>query len=326
MNAMILAAGFATRLRPLSLVRPKVLVPICNRPLLDILLSNLAAAQFTRIHINTHHLGDRITSYLRHNEYQLEVTTYHEDDILGTGGGIHRMAELGGINSRESVLIINGDILAGIDLQRVWEYHHESDAAVTMVMTDLPEYNKVLVDHDLSILGFREGALTRGKDKQRFKLMAFTGIHVVKKDILEKYFPAKKFFSILETYENAIAAGEKVKALFIPGLAWQEVGSVDGYWEAHCRLMTNPSEFSPWIVGVQFPCIDKTAHVHSSVRIRNICCVGKDSFVEADVCLENTILWDEVKVEKGVNLENVIVCDQTLVKKSQINRIILSDD
>ena len=324
MDAIVLAAGFATRLRPLSLVRPKVLLPICNRPLLDIIITRLHSCDFTRIHINTHHLAGYIDSFLKKRDYPVEVITHHEQKILGTGGGIHRIAET--INGPDnSILIINGDVLAGIDIESVWRHHQESGAAVTMVMMDMPLYNNVLVDSELTILAFGEKARAIKQNRDDTQLLAFTGIHVVRKDILARYFPGKKFFSILETYTRAISAGEKVKALFIPRLAWQEVGSVEGYWEAHERLKKNPDEFSLWLENIVFPCVDETARIGRSAVLNSVCCVGSNSVIEDEAVLENVIVWDNARVKRGAKLENIIICDNSTAHGSHKKGIIIPD-
>ncbi len=325
MNAIILAAGYATRLRPLSHIRPKVLLPICGRPLLDILLRPLSASGFSHVHINTHHLSEQITSFLCQQDYALEVKTYHEEEILGTGGGIHRMLEeISGTET--SVLIINGDVLAGVDPLVVWQEHMKTQAIVTMVMIDLPEYNNILVDRDFSIVGFGEKAKPLADKNPELRFLAFTGIHVVNKDIVLRYSPNKKFFSIIETYENAISADEKVKAMFIPHITWQEIGSVERYVEAHKRLMRNSDEFAPWLTNVRFPSIHSTAAIHRSAKLEEIVCVGRNSKVDANTILKNVIIWDNAIVEKNIALENVIVCDNCIVQESTKDKIILPNN
>ncbi|RLB08768.1 MAG: hypothetical protein DRG59_04145 [Deltaproteobacteria bacterium] len=324
MNAIILAAGYATRLRPLSYIRPKVLLPICGHPLLDILLRSLSGSGFNHVHINTHHLSGQISSFLCQHDYALEVKTYHEEEILGTGGGIYRMIEeIPG--TKTSVFIINGDILAGIDPLVVWQVHLKSRAAVTMVMIDLPEYNNVLVDRDFSIVGFGEKAKPLADKNPELRFLAFTGMHVVNKDIVLRYSPNKKFFSIIETYENAISAGEKVKAMFVPHITWQEVGSVEGYVEAHKRLMRNSEEFAPWLTNVSFPSIHSTAAIHRSAKLEESVCIGRNSKVDANTILKNVIIWDNVLVGKDIQLEDTIVCDNCTVQESMKNEILLPE-
>ncbi len=322
MDAIILAAGFATRLRPLSLVRPKVLVPICGTPLLNILVNHLKSRGFKNIHINTHHLANQIESHIKNENHSNMVKTYHEPEILGTGGGIFAI-----LNKtpymEDSVLVINGDILAGIDLKEVWEWHHEVGAAVTMVMTDLAEYNNVLVDQDFCILDFVHDKTNVISGHRSHRFVAFTGIHMVNKEVITRYSPNKKFFSILETYRNAIRAGQKVKALYFPEMSWHEVGSIHGYREVHKKLINNPNEFAPWISSVTFPSIDRSASVHPTAVFENVVCVGKQTSVGANTYLKDTILWDNVRVREGIRLENVIVGDHCTVDRSCSNSIIV---
>ncbi len=323
MDAIILAAGFATRLRPLSFVRPKVLVPICGRPLLDIMLRQLSVSGFKHVHINTHHLPEQLETFLQKQKYPLDIKIYHEEKILGTGGGIYRMAS-DVVDKKAQILVLNGDILAGLDLEFLCEYHSKSGGAVTMVMVDSSTFNNVLVDADFSILAFGEKAKRLVDGVSGSRLMTFTGIHVVNREIIAKYSPRRDFFSIIDTYENAISAGEKVKAVFLPRMPWQEVGSIAGYWEAHMRIKEKPDIFSPWLTEVKFPIVDVTATIHRGTQMEGIVCIGKSCRIDSGVRLRDVIIWDWVHIKKDAELTNVIVCDHCTVENSAKDTILLN--
>ncbi|NIQ87975.1 MAG: NTP transferase domain-containing protein, partial [Deltaproteobacteria bacterium] len=134
-KAMILAAGLATRLRPLTLSRPKVLVPVQNRPLLDWLVAYLGAGGAEEVIVNTYHLSEKLIEYVESADFPIPVNLRVEKTLLGTGGGIRNVMDFW---DHRPFVVINGDILSAIDLQGVLRSHEDSGASVTLVLKDEP--------------------------------------------------------------------------------------------------------------------------------------------------------------------------------------------
>ena len=120
MKAMILAAGFGKRLRPFTKNIPKALFPLAGQPLLDIIISSLQDSGFEEIIINTHHLHQKIDSFIAQQKYTIPVYTRYEPVILGTGGAIKNVADFWDDNP---LLVINCDIVTDIDLKKVYDFH-----------------------------------------------------------------------------------------------------------------------------------------------------------------------------------------------------------
>ena len=135
MKALILAAGLGTRLRPYSENTPKPLFTIAKRPLLDIIISNLIDSGCKAIIVNTHHLHQKIDSYLARKKYPVPVTTRHEPDILGTGGAIKNVADFW---DNTPFMVINSDIVTDIDFKGVYEFHLNHCHPVTLVLSQRP--------------------------------------------------------------------------------------------------------------------------------------------------------------------------------------------
>ncbi len=127
MRAMVLAAGLGTRLRPLTDDRPKALVEVGGRTMLEITLSRLRDFGIRDVVINAHHFADKIVDYLRaNNNFRMNVEVSHEDILLDTGGGLKKAAYfLAGSN--EVFLLHNVDVLSNIDFARMVEVHREHD-------------------------------------------------------------------------------------------------------------------------------------------------------------------------------------------------------
>ncbi|OQX08058.1 MAG: aminoglycoside phosphotransferase, partial [Desulfobacteraceae bacterium IS3] len=120
MKALILAAGFGTRLLPYTEYLPKPLFSLANRPLLDIHIRNLEKAGCTGILINTHHLHKKIEEFIAGQSYSIPVLTRHEPQILGTGGAIKNAADF---LDNCPFMVINSDIYTDIDFLKVYDFH-----------------------------------------------------------------------------------------------------------------------------------------------------------------------------------------------------------
>ena len=160
MDALILAAGEGTRLRPLTYTKPKPLLPILNRPLLERTLEYLSRFSVDRVILNTHHLAGQFETYIPSLKIDgfHELATRYEPLLLNTGGGL--------VNTRDffksdPFMVISGDILTDIDLKKAVDFHQSHNDPVTLVLHDYPEFNQIKVDSAGRILKIRTGDSTR---------------------------------------------------------------------------------------------------------------------------------------------------------------------
>ncbi|MBA4393772.1 MAG: aminoglycoside phosphotransferase, partial [Desulfobacca sp.] len=163
---MILAAGEGTRLLPLTRRKPKPLFPILNQPLLQITFDYLSRFAVQRAILNTHHLAAQIEDFVQTQKRNrtFDIQTCFEPTILGTGGGIGNTR---GFWKDSPFLVINGDIVTDIDMQKAVDFHQSHQGLVTLILHDYPEFNQIAVDPKGRIRDFR---LEKGKG------LAFTGI------------------------------------------------------------------------------------------------------------------------------------------------------
>ncbi len=223
MNAMILAAGLGTRLRPYTAHTPKALFTINQQPLLGIVIDQLKKAGFKKVLVNTHHLHRQIEDFVGRTEFGIPVILHHEPDILGTGGGIRNTSAQW---RPGPLLVINADIMTDIDLEKVVRFHRSHDHAVTMVMHNHAEFNSVGVKNGLVV---RFNAAAENSDQE--ERLAFTGIHVIDDRILD-FLPETGPAHIIDAYSRMIAAGEKIRAYRVGGHQWQDIGSPSRYIDA----------------------------------------------------------------------------------------------
>ena len=310
LTAVILAAGFGTRLRPLSYRVPKPLFPILNRPLLGLILSKLEAAGFKRIAINAHHLAADIKLYLETQvQWNLEIFLSYEPEILGTGGGLRNLAEFLG---NAPFLVINGDILTDLDFAEIYNLH-QPDALATLVLHDYPRFNHVWLTEDGHVAAF--GTPPAGPVPSTPPL-AFTGVQVVSPRVFN-LIPAKKFVSIIDTYRQAIADGETVAGSVQKGFFWQDIGTPQDYLEIHHRLLAEElpglATFYPEITD---PFLGEEVTLGARSTMAGGVCLGPGVKVGAGAYLQNTVVWANAVIDPGVRLEGCVVGKSVRVSQS----------
>jgi mannose-1-phosphate guanylyltransferase len=302
-KAMILAAGLATRLRPLTYSRPKVLIPIQNRPLLNWLVEFLWSSGAEEVIVNGHHLSEKLVDSVQRENFPIPVYMRVEEVLLGTGGGIRNVADFW---DERPFVVINGDILTSIDLREVCLRHESSGAMATLVLKDEPRFNRVQVTDDGRILSF-----TGGPEK----LLAFTGINVLNPEILA-VIPADIPVSIIDCYLQLISKGKKVMAYVAKEQYWRELGSLEGYLQAHqefFRLRKTP------VQGLQVggkPVVHESVRLGHNTRLDGMVCIGQECELDSDVIIQESVLWDQVRVMAGCSIRRSIIGDGVVVTES----------
>jgi NDP-sugar pyrophosphorylase family protein len=230
MKAMILAAGLGTRLRPLTDTRPKALVEINNRTLLEITLTRLRAFGITEVIINVHHFADQITDYVKsHNNFGLRIEISREEILLDTGGGLKRAAWFfleDPKNLDKPFLLHNVDVISTIDLSRMLQFHKENHGLATLAVQSRESGRQLLFNNDLQLVGRRAGRdqqpeIVRPSD--HLHPLAFSGVHILSPRILP-LLTEEGVFSIIPSYLRLSAQGQKILAFHADQYYWRDLG------------------------------------------------------------------------------------------------------
>ena len=226
MKAMILAAGLGTRLRPLTNDRPKALVEVAGRTLLEITLTRLKEFDVREAIVNTHHFAEMIPAYLKkHDDFGMRIEISHEDVLLDTGGGLKKAAWFFE-DSSEPFLLHNVDVISTIDLRRMVQFHHQQGALATMAAQDRKTSRPLLFDE--------EGRLCARADKaapEGMQALAFAGIHVISPRIFSQM-SETGIFSIIDAYLRLSAQREKMIAFRADEYQWRDLGRPENVAEA----------------------------------------------------------------------------------------------
>jgi mannose-1-phosphate guanylyltransferase len=183
-RAMILAAGLGTRLRPITYSRPKPMVPVLNRPVMEHIVRLLARHGFTEVIANLHWFPEQIKGHFGDgSEYGIELSYSEEEQLLGTSGGVRRAADFLG----ESFLVISGDALTDIDLAAMRGFHESHDGIATLAtrrVVDTSQFGVVITGPDGRVQGFQE----KPDPAEALSDLANCGIYMFRSEIFD-YFP-----------------------------------------------------------------------------------------------------------------------------------------
>lgn len=241
MKAMILAAGLGTRLRPLTDERPKALVEVASKTLLEITLARLRSFGVTEVIVNVHHFADQVVAYLQANQnFGIRIEISREDDLLlDTGGGLKKAAWFFLQDaSDQPFLLHNVDVLSDIDLARMLQAHREAGALATLAVQRRDSSRQLLFDQTGQLCGRRKGGEKNDevvRASQVLEPLAFSGIHVISPRLL-RLFIEEGAFSIIDAYLRLASASENIQAFRADEYYWRDLGKPENIAQAENDL------------------------------------------------------------------------------------------
>jgi NDP-sugar pyrophosphorylase family protein len=235
---MILAAGLGTRLRPLTENRPKALVEIAGRTLLEITLARLRGSGITDVIINVHHFAGMILDYLDSNQnFGMNIVVSPEEVLLDTGGGLKQAAYFfleHSVDGEEPFLLHNVDVLSTIDLPRMVQFHTEHQALATLAVQERKSSRHLLFQEDSELCGRRIGQDSTSelvRSSERVQALAFCGVHVISPRFLTMM-NEEGAFSIITSYLRLAGAGEKILGFRADEYYWCDLGTPESVAQA----------------------------------------------------------------------------------------------
>jgi len=238
MKAMVLAAGLGKRLRPLTDDRPKALVEIAGRTLLEITLSRLRAYGIGEVIINVHHFADMVLDYLKtHDNFGMRIEVSREEVLLDTGGGLKKAAWFFLEDSKrleEPFILHNVDVISTIDLDSMVQFHREKQALATLAVKKREASRYLVFDEQLQLCG-RRGARDQNPEWVRpspyAQELGFSGIHVISPRLLAMM-REEDAFSIITSYLRLAAQNERIVAFRADECYWRDLGRPENVAQA----------------------------------------------------------------------------------------------
>ncbi|MBI2879481.1 MAG: NDP-sugar synthase [Candidatus Rokubacteria bacterium] len=322
LQAVILAGGFGTRLRPLTLHRPKPVVPLLNHPFLHYQLALLAAHEVRDVILSVSHLPETIRAVMGDGSaLGVRLRYAVEDEPLGTAGGVRNAADL--VEGR--VVVLNGDVLTDLDLSRMLATHEARRARATIYLTPVENptaYGLVELDPEGRVRRFLEKP---GWDEVTANTVN-AGVYILERELLELVPKGRPYSMEREFFPDLLARGVPFFGHVDPAY-WLDIGTTEKYLQAHRDLLEGRlrSPLRPrgralgegWVepgtsiaesarlVGPVV--LGAGCRVEAEARVGPAVVLGAGCVVGAGAHLEGAVLWESVSVGAGARLSGCLV-------------------
>ena len=329
MKAIIMAGGEGSRLRPLTCDLPKPMVPVMNKPVLEHTIELLKQSGITEIGITLMYHPQIIREYFGNGKsFGVNITYFIEDTPLGTAGGIKAAESF----LDDTFLVISGDSVSDLNIQKALEFHKEKEAIATLVLTkvDLPlDYGVVLINEEGLITGFVE----KPSWGELFSDTVNTGTYIFEPRILNYIkencvtdFSSNVFPMLLQKKEKMYG--------FIMSEYWCDVGDIRSYIKCHCDILDQDISLKPegneikdnvWVgpgtiiesgAEINGPCvIGSNCKIGNGTVIDKYTVIGNNTTIEDDVSVVRSIIWDNNYIEYGSELRGAVLCNRVNLKR-----------
>ena len=227
MKALLFAAGLGTRLKEHTQDKPKALVSVAGKPLLQHAIEHLKQFGISDITINVFHFAEQVISFVKeNNSFGIDIHISDErDQLLDTGGGLKKAGTF--LKGNEPILIYNVDVISNLDLNSLLKYHQEQKALATLVVRQRETSRYLMFDHNLQLAGWKnfsngETIVSRAESFANAQPLAFSGIHIIQPEFLELITEVGKF-PIMDLYLR-LAGNHSIKAFVDRSDLWMDLG------------------------------------------------------------------------------------------------------
>ena len=287
MRAIVLSAGYGTRLWPLTEDRTKPAIPILGKPLVGYVAEYLAGYGIDEIIVNLHHRPDSVRRALGDGSaFGVQLYYVEEPVILGTSGALDNTREF---FEHDTFVVVNGKIITDIDLRAALETHRRTNALATLVLLPNTRRERFSVVETEGVRIKRFGGMPAPNDEGPAPLM-FTGIHILEPRIFA-YIPRGVFSdSVIDVYPQAIANGETIAAHVASG-KWRELSTLKRYLDISIELLRESGR----------------SYV-----------TGEDADIASTATVIESVLWDNVKVGAGARVNRAVLADNVTIPDDEV--------
>ena len=314
-KAVIMAGGKGTRIRPLTIIRPKPMVPVVNRPLIDYVIETIKNSKVKEIIVTLSYFQSHIKSHLKQNDLNIKYIV--EKRPMGTAGGV--MNALKYID--DTFFVLSGDVLIDLDLNKLLKFHREKKAIATIVLTtvdDPTHYGIAVLDENDQIVKFLE----KPSRKEVFSKVANTGTYVLEPEVFDYIEPRKGEIDFSKDIFPVLI--EKKAGIFgytLDGY-WNDVGRPETYLKANYDVLDEKIRPKPkghimkeGVGRLGNIWIGDDVHIDESVRIVGPVFIGDHCSIEKGCTLgKNTVLNKHVYVENNCIIKGSVIFPNTLIK------------
>ncbi len=308
MQALILAGGKGTRLRPLTVYTPKPVVPVLNRPFLLYQLELLQRAKIRDITLSLSYQPDKIEQILGDGtNYGVNLRFITEPSPMGTGGAYKFAAN----SIRETTVVFNGDILTDVDISKVVEFHRQKKADATIVLTPVENpsaYGLVETDDNGRVLQFLE----KPKPEELADLTTNNinaGIYVLEPGVLD-LIPAGENRSFeYNVFPDLLEQKKPFYAYVLDGNYWRDIGNPKSYLDAHRDFLSGEIKNFKVEKSTNF-------EVATTAFVDKISIVGENCIIKPNAKIFNSVIGEGVHIEERAIVENSVIWAHTRISNS----------
>lgn len=322
MKAMIMAAGVGSRLDPITQSVPKPLVPVANRPVMDILFERLADIGINDVIANTYYLAEQIIDRYSSNPYGINFNYIREETLSGTAGGLKKCQFF--FDNDEDFVVLSADGLSNADIKAGIERHKKSGAIATIgikqvAMEEVPHFGVVVTDENGFITEFQEKPAIEDAKSNFIN----TGIYVFNYKIFD-FIPENTFYDFAKNVFPKLLELKQIDTFEIDEY-WSDIGTLEQYKQSTNDLFDGHCSFAhTGIIKTDFgACISETSNIDA--LIKGNCTIGRDCQIGKNVQIENSIIWDNVKIADNVTVKNSIVASNCFIGTDLISQIVAAN-
>jgi mannose-1-phosphate guanylyltransferase len=303
MQAVILAGGFGTRMRPLTYTTPKPLLPILNEPMIGRLIRTLPP-EIDRVVLAVSYMVDRLREYFKEQDLGRDIILVEEKEPLGTGGAIKNVEKY----IDDTFLAFNGDVICSLDLKAITEFHKEKKGTGTISMWEVEDptrYGIMGMDSGLRVNRFLE----KPKPSEVFSNWINAGVYVLEPEILDYMEPNKVISIEREVFPKIAEKGELFGFKFYG--FWVDAGTPKAYLDAHRILLdkTNIKDYDiPKKVIINPPImVGKNCTFPKNCELGPYTCLGDGVSVFGGAKIVNSVIMGDTKIGCNNILDGVII-------------------
>ena len=326
---MILAAGFGTRLKPITDNLPKPLFPVLNRPILEHTLQFLSKQGIREIAINLHHQPEKIIDYFGDGkDFGVNLHYSKEEEILGTAGGIKKLQSF---LKDETFLVINSDVLADIDLNNALEFHKEKKSKLTLVVrqdSNTEKYKPILRTEEGRIVNFLGHTINNSDPTTQ---VMFTGIQIMEPDIFSRI-PENKFCGTTEDVFPGMIKDELPVYGYLHEGYWIDMGTRETYIQAQVDAMdgklllkTTSSRNPEGPLVVPPVHIGRNCEISKDAQVGPYAVLGDGCRVRSGAVVERSVLFQGATVGSGLTVKNSVIGEGVAIAKNIENQSLASE-
>jgi len=327
MQALILAGGKGTRLRPLTVYTPKPIVPVLNKPFLIYQIEILRRAGIKDITLSLSYQPDKIEQILGDgSDFGVNLRFITEPSPMGTGGAYKFAADA----IRDTTVVFNGDILTDLNIAEVLQYHISKKAEATIALVPVPDpsaYGLVETEANGKVLRFRE----KPKPEELAELTTNTinaGIYVLEPSILDLIPKGENYSFEYNVFPDILANEKPFYAFIMDDNYWRDLGTPESYLQAHHDFLSGKiknfeiektvnSEISHTALVDKTSVIGADCIIKPNTRIINSV-IGNGVHIEEKAVIENSVIWAHTRVSNSAQIKNAIVGRSCFIGKNAV--------